>query len=98
MGNFRMPASLSAESRNRSASHRLRGRLCFALVVVAVGVVWLVALPRLAKQAQIAARVEWLKEKRINPAAMYYTEVEALDPILKRMDRRTGQNVPKSGR
>lgn len=75
-----------------------QGRLCLALVVAAVSVVWLVALPRLAKHSRIAARVEWLQEKRINPAAMYYTEVEALEPILKRMDRHAAQIMPKSGR
>lgn len=48
-----------------------------ALVVIAV---WGFVLPALAETDTVRARREFLEKHRINPAAMFYTELECLDP------------------
>ena len=59
-----------------------------ALSVLLVALVWTVALPWLASSPPIASRVQWLNERGIDPSAMYYTELEAMKPILKRLNER----------
>ncbi|QDU36597.1 hypothetical protein Mal4_08840 [Maioricimonas rarisocia] len=61
-------------------------RLLAAVAVVAL--LWLVLLPRLSRLPSVQARSEWLDERGIDPAAMYYTELEAMEPILHRLERR----------
>lgn len=51
-------------------------RLACGLAVVAV--VWLGLLPRLIRLQPIAAHVERMEARGVNPAAMYYTELERL--------------------
>lgn len=56
--------------------------------MLAIGLVWLVVLPWLAHRPHIDARLRWLDENQVDPSAMYYTEVEALKPVLKRLNDR----------
>lgn len=65
------------------------GRLALWTAAVAVG--WLIVLPWLALQTPVASRLEWLDERRIDPSAMYYTELEVLKPVLQRLNRRARQ-------
>jgi hypothetical protein len=55
---------------------------------LAVTVLWLIVLPWLAAYPLIAGRVRWLDEQGIDPSAMYYTELEAMKPILQRLNER----------
>ena len=57
------------------------------LVVAILAATWFVVLPWLAGQPQVNARLEWLAERKIDPSAMYYTELEAMEPILERLNR-----------
>ncbi len=48
------------------------------------GLVWLVFLPWIAERPRMKAHLNWLDEHKINPSAMYYTELEAMEDILRR--------------
>ncbi|MBS0262582.1 MAG: hypothetical protein JSS02_11575 [Planctomycetes bacterium] len=61
-------------------------RLCAVVAVFAI--VWLAGLPWLASYPPLAARLDWLADQRVDPSAMYYTEVEALEPVLQRLNAR----------
>jgi hypothetical protein len=73
---------------DRSNSSRATGRWRLALCGLLVGLVWLVVFPWIAARPSVHARIEWLAERRIDPSAMYYTEVDAMQPILDRLNRR----------
>jgi hypothetical protein len=36
----------------------------------------------------VNTQLQWLDEQRIDPSAMYYTELEAMKPILARLNER----------
>jgi hypothetical protein len=59
-------------------------RLVLATAVIAVA--WLVALPRIARLP--AQNKSWraLEASGIDPSAMYYSELEAMEPILNRLN------------
>jgi multisubunit Na+/H+ antiporter MnhF subunit len=54
-------------------------------IIVAV---WCVALPRLAKRPSMHDHLEFLDSKGIDASAMYYTELDAMDAILERLESR----------
>jgi hypothetical protein len=53
-----------------------------------VAVTWCVVLPWLAAQPAVDARIRWLDERGIDPSAMYYTELDAMKPILAKINDR----------
>lgn len=57
-----------------------RGWLALAGISLGVIVVWGFVLPRLADTEMVRQRQAFLKQHRINPAAMFYTELECLEP------------------
>ncbi|MBI1247654.1 hypothetical protein GC197_07365 [bacterium] len=59
------------------------GWLRLALVVLVVAGIWGLLLPRLAQTKWVREREALLKEHRIDPAAMFYTELEFLDDKAK---------------
>ncbi len=61
-------------------------RLCAWLI--ALGTLWLVALPALSRREPIASELEWLDQQGVDPSAMYYTELEVMKPILQRLNQR----------
>ena len=69
-------------------SDRRLGLIRLAGFSLMAAVVWLLVLPRLSRVPSVAARLEWLDEQRVDPSAMYYTEVEALKPVLQRLNER----------
>lgn len=58
--------------------------LSFAAAVIGVSVTWLIVLPRYAQQPAMREHLRWLDEQRIDPSAMYYTELEVMESILAR--------------
>ncbi len=61
------------------------GRLLFA--VCAVAAVWLVLLPWLARQPHMAEHLHGLEVRGIDAGAMYYTDLDMMQPILHRLER-----------
>jgi len=59
-------------------------RLIVASLVIAV--VWCVGLPWIATIPAVDHRLQFLDERGIDPSAMFYTELESMKPILRRVD------------
>jgi hypothetical protein len=59
-------------------------RLVLALVLLAG--IWLGLLPWLARRPSVARYLHWLDQQRVDPSAMYYTELESMEPILERLN------------
>ena len=57
--------------------------VCCALIAL----VWLWLLPSLADRPAVRQRIELFDSRGIDPAAMFYTEIDALDDVLERFDR-----------
>jgi len=49
-----------------------------ALLTAAIGVVWGVVLPWLGRWPPIGRHVATMESRKVNPAAMYYTELDRL--------------------
>jgi hypothetical protein len=61
-----------------TAVERRRGIVCLAVGVAATGAVWCGLLPRLLGLPPIARHVNLMESRGVDPAAMYYTELERL--------------------
>ncbi len=72
-------------NRRNSTSKRY---IAFAIASLVVLATWMVLLPMLASRPTIQARLAFLDRHRIDPSAMFYTELEAMDPILDRLEDR----------
>jgi hypothetical protein len=57
-----------------------------AWAAVAAGI-WMIVLPWVAARPAVQRRLEFHRQQRINPSAMFYTEVDVMDEVLDRMDR-----------
>ena len=78
--------SASAPPRTDDANSAARGRLALAVWTMVILVGWMVVLPRISALPAPKARIDWLREQRIDASARYYTEVEAMEPILQRLN------------
>ena len=76
-----------AADRTDDGDHRRRGIVRLALCAIVIGLVWCVVLPRLARHPSMREYSGWLDERGIDPSAMYYTELELMEPILYRLER-----------
>lgn len=88
-----MPRCDSFEDLSESTNDRLidaestgfRARLlALSGWVAAITLVWTVLLPGYATTTRMRDRLDWLEEKQIDPSAMYYTDLEAMDRILRK--------------
>jgi len=66
------------------------GRLVAWLILI--GVVWLVVLPWLAARPAMQRHRQWLDDRGIDPGAMYYTELDAMEPILDRLNKQSREH------
>ncbi|MEX1040728.1 MAG: hypothetical protein WDZ51_08870 [Pirellulaceae bacterium] len=64
------------------------GRRHLAAAIVMIAATWLIGLPWLAERPAVRSYLQWLEERKIDPSARYYTDLEAMDPILDKLDRR----------
>ena len=58
---------------------KTNGWITLALVCLVVAGVWGIVLPALAQTEVVREREAFLEANRINPAAMFYTELECLE-------------------
>lgn len=63
------------------------------LAVLVITAVWCVLLPRVSTIPVVQQRLHFLDERGIDPSAMYYTELEAMDTILDRIEGRAPKSV-----
>ncbi|MEZ6132857.1 MAG: hypothetical protein R3C59_29665 [Planctomycetaceae bacterium] len=69
-------------------TNRSRDSLRLLLATGALCVVWLIILPWWAHRPAMDEQLRFLKERGIDPSAMFYTELEAMEPILQRLESR----------
>ena len=65
-----------------------RSRLALTLASTAVAVVWCVVLPWVSNSPSVQQRIQFLDERGIDASAMFYTELDAMVPILKKLEGR----------
>lgn len=53
----------------------------------AILLIWGWGLPWIAQLPTIDKRLQFLDERGIDPSAMYYTELDAMDKILQRIEQ-----------
>lgn len=56
----------------------LTGMARLAVAIVGLAIVWLVVLPWMLGCGPVARHVARMEDRGVNPAAMYYTELERL--------------------
>lgn len=61
---------------------RCRGAVRLAMGTAVILVLWLVVLPWLADLPPVRRHIEFLEQRRIDPSAMFYTELDVMDEIL----------------
>ena len=71
----------------RSTGFRQTGGIRLVLSLGVVAVIWCVLLPAIARRPAMVEHLNWLDDRGIDPSAMYYTELEMMDPILRRLER-----------
>lgn len=64
---------------------KISGVLRLVTVIISLAAIWAVALPWVAGRPRVARQLKWLDDQGIDPSAMYYTELEAMKPILKKL-------------
>jgi hypothetical protein len=64
----------------------LRRSCVLAAIAAAAALVWLVVLPSVAHQPRVWASLEAFEAKGIDPSAMFYTELAAMDDVLARLE------------
>ncbi|MFN3148209.1 hypothetical protein [Bremerella sp.] len=58
---------------------KYRGWMALAMIGLVIVGIWGVVLPALAQTEVVREREAFLEANRIDPAAMFYTELECLD-------------------
>ncbi len=69
-------------------SARVGKYIRFAIAMSVVAIMWTVVLPWLAARPQIAQHLDRLEAQGIDGGAMFYTELDAMEPILRRIEAR----------
>ncbi|WP_339729044.1 hypothetical protein [uncultured Gimesia sp.] len=55
----------------------------FTLLTVSLGLLWLVVFPQLAQVPQLRSEIDFLEEKKIDPTAMFYSDLETIEDTVK---------------
>ena len=78
-----------------SSDSGFRRLLRFAVAIAAVGILWLVVLPRIGETPAVRDFIDVNEARGINPGAMYYTELDAMPRIIDEVDR-TRENASEA--
>jgi len=70
---------------------RFTGQLRLLLVTGVLSAVWLIVLPWWARRPAVDDHLRFLEERGIDPSAMFYTELDAMEPILQRLESRRNE-------
>lgn len=68
----------------KKSSSNARGPAWLVVAIVAIATVWGIVLPVASTQPLVKQRIDWLRHERIDPNAMYYTDLEVMQDILSR--------------
>jgi len=58
----------------------------FLVLTVSLGILWLVILPRAAEIPQLRSEIEFLEQKKIDPTAMFYTDLETIEETVQNIN------------
>lgn len=83
-------------SHHPEKTSRIPGVIGLLLSTGVVAVLWLVALPWYANRPAMNDHLHWLESRGIDPSAMYYTELDAMKPILDRLNRQQRAQLPET--
>ncbi len=61
--------------------------------VTAIACVWCVVLPWYASQPKMKKHLQFLDDRGIDPSAMFYTELDAMDAILDKLENPTEKKL-----
>ena len=56
-----------------------------AIGVGVILVLWLAVLPRIADQPAVRRHIQFLEQQRVDPSAMFYTELDTINEVRSRM-------------
>jgi hypothetical protein len=93
--------AIAGQSENRGATFQKRQGLApLILCAAALAAIWLVVLPWIGRQPDLAERIRHQREAGIDPGAMFYTELELMPAVIRRLERigsLTGPLTPSAG-
>lgn len=64
------------------------GVLKLVTSIIAIAIFWCVVLPWYADQPAMRQHLQFLDDRGIDPSAMFYTELDAMDAILEKIESR----------
>lgn len=73
-------------TRDPEISDSSTGTWTFVGCLGTIALVWLVILPSISNRPGMAAHLQQLDDAGIDPSAMFYTELEMMEPLLKRLE------------
>lgn len=73
------------EEQSVPAKHR-NGVWELATACVIIACLWCVVLPWFADRPAMKAHLQFLDDRGIDPSAMFYTELDAMDAILEKLE------------
>jgi hypothetical protein len=81
-----MMETANAQHSLASETNRRNGiwKLTFAMATIAC--LWCMVLPWYASQPSMKEHLEFLDDRGIDPSAMFYTELDAMDVILEKIE------------
>lgn len=71
----------AAHSSLPNGEDKHRGPLSLGATVLAIAVVWMFVLPWVGSRPSVRARIEYLDRQGVDPAALYYTDIEAMGRV-----------------
>lgn len=55
----------------------------FLLLTASLSLLWLVILPRAAEIPQLRSDIDFLEQKKIDPTAMFYSDLETIEDTVQ---------------
>lgn len=80
-----MDRNFQEDSEHQADDRPIRGWIHLSIGVSIAACLWLVVLPRVAQIPRVRGYLERLEQKGIDPSAMFYTELEFMEPIYNRI-------------
>ena len=82
------PRNCSSRNQTEGPERDLpQGAITLAVIVCLFAVTWLVWLPRLAEDPALQRRLELQEEQGVNSAAMFYSDLPAVDDAQHRLEK-----------
>ena len=74
---------MSAVSQASDSPHRDSGVMRLFAIGIATVFIWCIVLPWYAERPAMKQHLKFLDDRGIDPSAMFYTELDYMDSILK---------------